>query len=199
MRCIIDDLRRILDDNIYGILEMRVNIMKKIAIISGTVRPNSNTLKVAEWLKKKTDNEPNIYELVDLMDFNLPHYNEPVSPKSVVEYLHPETQKWSEAIKQYDAYIFVIPEYNGFFPGIVKDAVDFLYHEWTNKSFGLVGIGGKGGKWACEHLQTLLERFDMNYKGYVGVTNPWTSIDKQGNVDEAALTDSLESLLKQFR
>ena len=33
MRCIIDDLRRILDDNIYGILEMRVNIMKKIAII----------------------------------------------------------------------------------------------------------------------------------------------------------------------
>jgi len=65
MRCIIDDLRRILDDNIYGILEMRVNIMKKIAIISGTVRPNSNTLKVAEWLKKKTDNEPNIYELVD--------------------------------------------------------------------------------------------------------------------------------------
>ena len=173
--------------------------MKKIAIISGTIRPNSSTLKVAKWLKSKTADENNVYEVVDLVDFNLPHYNEPVSPSNVVEYVYPETRKWSETIEQYDAFIFVVPEYNGFFPGIVKDAVDFLYHEWTNKSFGLVGIGGKGGKWACEHLQTLLERFDMNYKGYVGVTNPWTSIDKQGNIDEAALTDSLESLLKQFR
>ena len=37
MRCIIDDLRRILDDNIYGILEMRVNIMKKIAFLFLTI------------------------------------------------------------------------------------------------------------------------------------------------------------------
>lgn len=173
--------------------------MKKIAIISGTIRHNSNTLKVAKWIKKKTKNESNVYKLVDLVDFNLPHYNEPISPKNVVDYKNHETRKWSETIKQYDAFIFVIPEYNGFFPGVVKDAVDFLYHEWTNKPYGLVGVGGKGGKWACEHLQTLLGRFDMTYIGYVGVTNPWTSIDVQGNVDETTLTDSLESLLKEYR
>ena len=173
--------------------------MKKIAIISGTIRPNSNTLKVSKYILRKTINEENIFELIDLNDFKLSHYNEPVSPSNATEYKHSETKKWSQTIKQYDEFIFVIPEYNGFFPGIVKDAVDFLYHEWENKSFAIVGIGGRGGKWACDHLRTLLERFDMEFKGFVGVVQPWQNIDENGNIDESTTINSIDELIKTFK
>lgn len=172
--------------------------MKRIAIISGNIRPNSNTQKVSKWVLSKAKSEDNQYELVDLMDYNLPHFNEPKSPRSATKYVYPETIKWSETIKQYDGFIFVIPEYNGYFPGVVKDAVDFLYHEWLNKPFGLVGIGGKGGQWACNHLQTLLERFDMSFKGFVGITNPWSNIDIHGNINEEHIINSIENIFNEF-
>lgn len=164
--------------------------MKKIAVISGSSRENSKTLVVSKWISDQME-----YELVDLLDFNLSHYNEPSSPRSAKEYKYDETKKWSNKVKEFDGFIFVIPEYNGFFPGIVKDAIDYLYYEWEGKDFALVGLGGKGGKWACDHLRTLLERFNMTFKGYVGVLNPWDNVSYDGTVDEKSLTSPIESIL----
>lgn len=57
--------------------------MLKVAIILGSVRPGRRGEPVARWVyevaKKRRDAE---FELVDLIDFNLPHLDEPMPPPS---------------------------------------------------------------------------------------------------------------------
>jgi NADPH-dependent FMN reductase len=40
-----------------------------------------------------------------------------------------------------DAFVFVTPEYNHGIGGALKNAIDFLYHEWTDKAAGFVATG----------------------------------------------------------
>ncbi|HET9772482.1 MAG TPA: NADPH-dependent FMN reductase, partial [Acidimicrobiia bacterium] len=41
-----------------------------------------------------------------------------------------------------DAVVFVTPEYNHGYPATVKNAIDFLFHEWADKPVGFVSYGG---------------------------------------------------------
>ncbi len=55
--------------------------MTKIGIILGSTRPGRNGEAVAKWVldvaSKRTDAE---FELVDLLDYNLPHLDEAIPP-----------------------------------------------------------------------------------------------------------------------
>src|SRR5436853_2973356 len=130
--------------------------MLKIAIIIGSTRPNRNGEAVAKWVyqvaKKRSDAE---FELVDIKDFNLPLLDEPVPP-IMGQYSKPHTKTWSAKIASYDAYVFVTPEYNHGTSGALKNAIDFLYHEWVNKAAGFVSYGGAGGARAVEHLRLVM-------------------------------------------
>jgi NAD(P)H-dependent FMN reductase len=63
----------------------------------------------------------------------------------VHQYSKSHTKTWSEKIASLDAYIFVTPEYNHATSAALKNAIDFLFHEWNNKAAGFVGYGGAGG------------------------------------------------------
>src|SRR6201987_2204896 len=119
--------------------------MLRIAIIIGSTRPGRNGEAVAKWVyeiaQKRSDAE---FELVDIKDFNLPLLDEPVSP-IMGQYTHQHTKTWSAKIASFDAYVFVTPEYNHGTSGALKNAIDFLYHEWVNKAAGFVSYGGAGG------------------------------------------------------
>jgi len=45
----------------------------------------------------------------------------------------------------------VTPEYNHSTSGSLKNAIDFLYAEWSNKAVGFVSYGTVGGPWTVEH------------------------------------------------
>src|SRR5947208_5805299 len=130
--------------------------MIKIAIILGSTRPNRNGEAVAKWVyevaKKRSDAE---FELVDIKDFNLPLLDEPVPP-SMGQYSKSHTKTWAAKIDTFDAYIFVTPEYNHGTSGALKNAIDFLFHEWNNKAAGFVGYGGAGGVRAVENLRLVM-------------------------------------------
>jgi NAD(P)H-dependent FMN reductase len=49
----------------------------------------------------------------------------------------------------------VPPEYNHSTSGVLKNAIDYLYAEWTNKAAAFVSYGGLGGARAIEHLRTV--------------------------------------------
>jgi len=130
--------------------------MLKIAVIIGSTRPGRAGEAVAKWVyeiaKKRTDAE---YELVDLLDFNLPLLDEPVPP-SQGKYSKPHTIKWSEKVASFDGYVFVTPEYNHGTSGALKNALDFVYKEWNNKAAGFVGYGSAGGTRAVEQLRLIM-------------------------------------------
>ena len=130
--------------------------MLRIAIIIGSTRPGRKAETVAKWVyeiaQKRSDAE---FELVDIKNFDLPLLDELVSP-IMGQYIHQHTKTWSAKIASFDAYVFVTPEYNHGTSGALKNAIDFLYHEWVNKAAGFVSYGGAGGARAVEQLRLVM-------------------------------------------
>ena len=127
--------------------------MLKIGIIVGTTRPGRKADVVAKWVlditRARTDAT---YEIVEIADYKLPLLDEPMPP-SMGNYAHAHTKKWGAKIASLDGYVFVTPEYNHSISGALKNAIDFVYHEWTNKAAGFVSYGTTGGVRAVEHLR----------------------------------------------
>ena len=130
--------------------------MLRIAIIIGSTRPGCKAEAVAKWVYEIAQNRSDAeFELVDIKDFDLPLLDEPVSP-IMGQYTHQHTKIWSAKIASFDAYVFVTPEYNHGTSGALKNAIDFLYHEWVNKAAGFVSYGGAAGTRAVEQLRLVL-------------------------------------------
>ena len=145
--------------------------MLRIAIIIGSTRPGRNGEAVARWVyeiaQQREDAE---FELIDIKDFNLPLLDEPVPP-SLGQYTKEHTKAWAAKIDPFDAYIFVTPEYNHGTSGALKNAIDFLYKEWTNKAAGFVGYGSALGARAVEHLRLVMGELQVaDVRAQVGLS-----------------------------
>lgn len=137
--------------------------MLKIGIIVGTTRPNRKGEAVTKWVLDLAKARPGAdvsYELVDISDYNLPNLDEPMPP-SMQKYAHDHTKTWSAKVASFDGYVFVTPEYNHSFSGSLKNAIDFVYHEWTNKAAGFVSYGTTGGVRAVEHLRGVMAELQI--------------------------------------
>lgn len=91
------------------------------------------------------------FEVVDLAGVDLPHLDEQL-PASAGQYAGVHTRRWAATIDRFDGFLFVTPEYNHSVPGVLKDAIDFLYAEWNDKAAGFVSYGVQQGVRAVEHL-----------------------------------------------
>jgi NAD(P)H-dependent FMN reductase len=133
----------------------------RIGIILGSTRPNRNGEQVANWVyeiaSRREDAE---FELVDLRDYPLPHFDEPLPP-SLGNYQNEHTHEWAERIASFDGFVFVTPEYNHSTSGVLKNAIDYLYAEWNNKAVGFVSYGAVGGARAVEHLRLVAGELEM--------------------------------------
>lgn len=80
--------------------------------------------------------------------------------------MHQHTRDWSETVERADAFVFVMPEYNYGFSAPLKNAIDYLHHEWAYKPVGFVSYGGvSAGTRAVQMLKqvvTTLKMMPMN-------------------------------------
>lgn len=133
----------------------------RIGIICGSTRPGRIGGDVAQWVFKTLQNHPSAQvELIDIADFNLPVLDEPDFAASG-NYAHDHTKAWSAAVANLDGFIFVTPEYNHSTSGALKNALDFLYNEFTHKAAGFVSYGYTDGLRAVEHLRLILANFHV--------------------------------------
>lgn len=112
-------------------------------IISGTNRLGSNSLKVAEYYQEQLQRRGEEWEIFSLTD--LPHdiiYSDLYGKRSQ------EFARIQEKISAARKFIFIIPEYNGSYPGVLKvfiDACAFPASFYHKKAI-LVGVAtGKYG------------------------------------------------------
>ena len=128
----------------------------RIAIVTGSTRPNRNNIAVARWVfELAAKRRDAMFELVDIQDYQLPLLDEPLPP-ALGRYAHPHTKRWAARIASFDGYIFVTPEYNHGTSGALKNAIDYLYAEWQHKAAGFVAYGGTGGIRAVENLRLVM-------------------------------------------
>lgn len=129
--------------------------MKTLTIVASTDRPRSNTLKFANYIKPMYEKLGVCVKLVSLEDF-------PVADVIGGRYGAdiPSINKFNENVLETDGILFVIPEYNGSFPGIFKLFIDYL--PFPNSFLGMpmafVGLaaGSFGALRAVEHAEMVV-------------------------------------------
>lgn len=174
--------------------------MTKIGIILGSTRPGRNGEAVARWVhdvaEQRSDAE---FELIDLLDYPLPHLDEAVPPM-MAQYAQPHTRNWASTIVSYDGFIMVTPEYNHSTTGVLKNALDYLFAEWNNKAVGFVGYGSLGGARAVENLRLIVGELSMaDVRAQVALSLVHDFVDfsefKPGDYQVDALTTMIDQVV----
>ena len=135
----------------------------KIQILIGSTRQNRFSEKPANYLfeelKKREDTQA---ELIDLRDWPLPFYDEPIPPSgNKGNYVNPLGKQWANKIGEADGYIMVTPEYNHGYPAVLKNAIDWVGPEWHKKPVGFVSYGSALGSRAIEQLRQVVIELRM--------------------------------------
>lgn len=125
--------------------------------------------------------------------------------------MYSKPNKWIEKIKtEYmipsEKFIFILPEYNGTFPGVVKMFIDVLSSSDADKSFhnkkaALVGLAaGKFGNWlGLEHFGVVLNYLKIStYHSKVSITNLWNHLDDSMNIKDAKTLEYIEKQITGF-
>jgi NAD(P)H-dependent FMN reductase len=157
----------------------------KIQVILSSTRPGRLGERVAKWVTSVASDMPDFeVELVDLADFDLPHLNEAISPRYNKDRSDttPSVRKWLDKISEADGYVVVTPEYNHSFPGVLKDAIDFIDFQLVKKAFAIVSYGTVGGARAAEQLKlVLIEAKAAVVPEALALIGAATLIDESGN------------------
>jgi NAD(P)H-dependent FMN reductase len=130
---------------------------------------------------------------VDLAEWKLPLFDEPIIPsqvKSHLGYSHAHTQAWSLEIQKYQGFIFVLPQYNWGYPAVLKNAIDYLFHEWNGKSAMIVSYGGRGGGKAAAQLREVLGGVRMK----VAETMPALAFPSRDIIHLAAVGETMPQM-----
>ena len=127
-----------------------------ILIISGTNRANSMSIKLARKLEaqyaEQEGIEASVLDLTELPPeiFTTTVYKE--KPESF--------QPFQTAVLNADGILFVVPEYNGSFPGILKYFIDMWKYPESFQGRCVAYIGLSAGIWgglrSVEHLQGVM-------------------------------------------
>ena len=142
-------------------VKVRGKSMTVISVIIGSTREGRFSEKPARWildhLKKR---EAVDARLLDLRDFPMPFFDQPVTPAMPgrAPYKNEVVQRWTAAIAQSDGFVFVTPEYNYGPSAVLKNAIDWVYPEWNRKAAGFVSYGSAMGARGVQQLrETLIE------------------------------------------
>jgi len=137
--------------------------MSKLGIIVASTRPGRVGLPVAQWFEGEARTHAGFDEIdfIDLAEVALPFMNEPAHPR-LGQYSHQHTRDWSARIAGVDAVVAVMPEYNYGYNAVLKNAIDYLHHEWLYKPIGFVSYGGiSAGTRAVQMIKQVVTTLKM--------------------------------------
>ncbi len=134
---------------------MTSNTSLNIKVIAGSTREGRFSDKAAAWVAEEIKKKKEVaVEVLDLRDYEMPFFNEPISPSFKQEpYKNEAVARFTKKIEEGDAFVIVTPEYNHGTSGVLKNALDWVYPEWNNKPVAFVSYGGVGGARAVEQLR----------------------------------------------
>ncbi len=133
-----------------------------LMLIIASTRPGRVGLPVAQWFEQRAITHGGfVIDLADLAALNLPFMDEPNHPR-LRQYTHQHTKDWSARVAAADAFVFVMPEYNYGFNAPLKNAIDYLQHEWAYKPVGFVSYGGvSAGTRAVQMIKQVVTTLKM--------------------------------------
>jgi chromate reductase len=163
-----------------------------ITLISGTNRKGSRTAQVADHYLNLLGQQSEEVALLSLVGLDVMNRNEALLS---VE---------SELLIPAQKFIFIMPEYNGSFPGVLKALLDNtdIRRCWWHKKALLVGVAdGRGGNLrGIEHMTNILHYLKMNvHYNKLPLSKINEEMDRDGNFlhehTKHAIAEQVESFL----
>ena len=151
-------------------------------IVASTNRPDSYTLKIAEYYKKQLGEMGHVAEILSLTDL----------PEGIIHPAMYEKQKLESfealqaKITATQKFLFIIPEYNGSFPGILKVLIDACRfpESFSGKKAALVGVstGKYGNIRGVDHFTGICHYMNLNVMPLkLHIPNIHKELDEKGN------------------
>ena len=171
--------------------------MNTIHILSSTDRPGSNALKVSNYAKNFLNGKAEV-EVFSLKDFP---YADVVGGKYGKDI--ESVEKFNNKFLDADGFLFVVPEYNGGFPGVLKLFIDYLpFPEVMDKmpvSFIGEAAGSFGALRPVEHIQQILSyRNALIYSQRMFIKDVNNTFDPEDGLKSDMLQGLLEDQLNGF-
>lgn len=178
--------------------------MKKIKIIAivGSLRKDSFNRQLA-LAAQRTVGDRAEFELLDYADVPLMNQD--------IEYPAPESvRRVREMVSSADGVWFFTPEYNHFFPGVLKNLLDWLSRPISDnepqvlagKPAAVSGItpGMSGTGIAQDHLITLISFLNMDVMNAPRLTipNAMQQLNREGGLELTESVPYLEEQAKEF-
>ncbi len=171
--------------------------MTRIVVIVGSLRAESINKKYAQQLEALLPEGVSF----DYANLALPLFNEELE----AHYPH-EAQTLKDQLKGADGVLFVTPEYNRSFPGVLKNAIDWASRPWGTNSFdgkpaAIIGVSGSlATTQAQQQLRNVLLYLNTKLMGqpemYINKTTTFTETG-QLNDDARTFADNFLSAFLQ--
>lgn len=172
---------------------------KIIGIISGSLRKNSFSGSIADYVK---NHAPDGFEFKIIDIGGLPLYNQDYDDEDLKEYT-----AFRNEIKALDGVLFITPEHNRSIPAALKNALDigsrpYGANVWNGKPGAVISQspGGIGGFGANHHLRQVLTFLNVitlaQPEAYIGSYH--TLIDENGTLINEASKDYINGFLVAY-
>lgn len=174
----------------------------QLKIITSTTRRGRKGTAVANWITRLSK-EVTFFEteLLDLANIQLPFLDE-IDHPALRHYQNAYSHQWSATIDSADAFVIVLAEYNFGFPAPIKNALDYLYHEWKHKPVAILSYGAfSGGLRSTLMLKQVLAALNMiPLAGSIAIPSFDKYIGDDGNfVPKESLVHSAHVMFSELR
>lgn len=169
-----------------------------ITIISATNRPDSNTYKIATTYSQLLDKQGVASKVFSL---------EQLTPDmQFIDLYGKHSEKFQQLLQEYiipaEKFVFIVPEYNGSFPGILKLFIDAIHPDVNRgKKAVLVGVssGRAGNLRGLDHLTGVLNYIGIHvHPNKLPISVVLTLLDEQGKIKDENTIKALEKQVGDF-
>jgi NAD(P)H-dependent FMN reductase len=173
--------------------------MTKVLLICGTNRNDSLSLPVTKVYEQILVNAGAETQMINLQDLPVDFAFTALYDNQGKNY---QFNRFIEAVADHDKCVFIVPEYNGSFPGILKTFIDGLPYPgaFRAKKCALVGLssGGHNASLALSHLTDIFNFCGMNVLAYQPRLEHIEEFVKEGTITNPKYLQRLERQAKQF-
>ena len=169
-----------------------------ITLVCGTNRPGNKTLGVLHTYKEMLERRGEKVATLEMSE--LPH------DFSIEESFGKRTQKvediLAKKIRPAVKLVFITPEYNGSYPGILKIFFDGIHpREFHGKKAALVGVasGRAGNLRGMDHLTDVLHHLQVEVLSYkVPISRLDEMVDDNDRIIDAEVLSNLNTQIDRF-
>jgi NAD(P)H-dependent FMN reductase len=175
----------------------------RILVFAGSIRTGSFNRKLARATAEALKRRDVEVTFADLRDYPMPLYD---GDQEASEGIPRIAKAFKELLRSHDAFVIASPEYNGSFPALVKNVIDWASRPepgekslevFRGKTAALVSAspGPGGGVRGLRHLRELLDMIGVNViPTQVTVPRAGEAFDAEGRLVRPGDVDAIDRL-----